>query len=709
MRVEQGDRHILRHAELRGRHRVSRQFVGGDGERDDVARLHRVSGEFRGGHRVGNQLFSGHRICCQLVHRDGIGLDLFSGHGIHGEMLRSHRTRRENVVRHEVERREARAIPSQHLNHAVCERHQNARRIVRCSLPVCVEVGHEARRIVLLALPPRPILLRAPPHVTRLQPIMGWLVGATVDEVLAVGGGLRLFRSGLRLISLGLCVSGGGLSLVRRILRGLRSRIGLDSRIGRVGRCLVGHSHPSRPIPAFWSVRAIRGVNPQGSRLAHRRGRRRALDEHVGLAVSHASGGGSSRIRLLCRIGRVRGGLGRTVSRGLRLSRHARSVRGGGLRIRSVRLGRNRVGLGGIGRSVGGVGQRLGIASGLLRAFGGGLRGIGRILGLTCGSGGALRGGSSRIGGILSGLRRTIGRVSRALRVFRCGGGVLSGLLGVGGLRRVVRDIRLSLGNFVRVLLDIGIAEMVPIRAIPYQGVDHAVGQWHEHARTVVRLALPVRVEVGQHGRRIIFLPFPASPILLGLEPQVTDDEIVLRLVGTTESMVLAMGFGIRLRSRLLSLADLPVRRGQVAFGLCDVLPRLRQIGLRLRERLGRRIKAGLVGLDVLPRLIQLRRIIPQRGVGRVDDRLVRLDVRLRGFKLFRRGRLRGLIRGDILPRLRQLGRIVLQSRLIVGQILLDSFDLFRRDRRSHGDSGDCRPVGTIASMVDGTQGVGVL
>ena len=262
MDIQERNRHILRDPQLRRGHRISRDLVSGDGQCDDISRLHRVGGEFRGGHRISHQLVGRDRIGGELVHRDGIGLDLFGGHGIHGEMLRSHRTRRENVVRHEVERREARAIPSQHLNHAVSERHQNARRIVRCSLPVCVEVGHEARRIVLLSLPARPILLRAPPHVTRLQPIMGWLVGTTVDEVLAVGGGLRLFRSGLRLISLGLCVSGGGLSLVRRILRGLRSRIGLDSRIGRVGRCLVGHSHPSRPIPAFWSVRAIRGVNP---------------------------------------------------------------------------------------------------------------------------------------------------------------------------------------------------------------------------------------------------------------------------------------------------------------------------------------------------------------------------------------------------------------------------------------------------------------
>ena len=168
--------------------------------------------------------------------------------------------------------------------------------------------------------------------------------------------------------------------------------------------------------------------------------------------------------------------------------------------------------------------------------------------------------------------------------------------------------------------------------------------------------------------------------------------------------MILAMGFGIRLRSRLLRLRDLPVRGGQVALGLRDILPRLRQVGLRLRERLGRRIKTSPVGLDVLLRLRQLGRIIPQRGVGRVDGRLVRLDVRLRGFKLFRRGRLSSLIRGDILPRLIELGRIVLQRRLIVSQVFLDLFDLFRRDSRSHRHRGDCRPVGTITSMIDSTE-----
>ena len=45
---------------------------------------------------------------------------------------------------------------------------------------------------------------------------MRWLVGATVDEVLAVGGGLRLFSGGLRLIRLRGGVRGGGRSLVGR-------------------------------------------------------------------------------------------------------------------------------------------------------------------------------------------------------------------------------------------------------------------------------------------------------------------------------------------------------------------------------------------------------------------------------------------------------------------------------------------------------------
>ena len=198
---------------------------------------------------------------------------------------------------------------------------------------------------------------------------------------------------------------------------------------------------------------------------------------------------------------------------------------------------------------------------------------------------------------------------------------------------------------------------MIPIRAIPDKRIDYAVGQRHEHGRRIVRRSLPVRVEVGKHRRRIILLTLPASPILLRLEPQVPDDKIVLRLVGTTKRMILAVGFGIRLSRRLLRLADLAIRGGQVALGLRDILPGLRQVGLRLRERLIRRVEIRLVGLDVL--------------LG-----------------------------------LRQLRRIILQRRLIVSQILLDSFDLFRRDRGSHGDSGDCRPVGTVARMIDSTESV---
>ena len=254
-------------------------------------------------------------------------------------MLRSHGPRRENVVRHEVKRLEAGAVPRQHFDHAICERHQHGRAGVGRASPIRVKVGHEARRIVLLAFPPCPILLCAPPHVARLQAVMRGFVRTTVDQVLAVRRGLSLFRGGLRLIRLRLRVRGGGRSLVGGGLRGFGRIIRLDSRIGGIGRGLIGHSHPSTAIPTLRRVRASSRVNPQGRSLAHRRGRCRALDEHVGLAVSHASRRRSRRIRLLRSVGRVRGGLGRTVCGGLRLRGHARSVRGGGLRIRSVRLG----------------------------------------------------------------------------------------------------------------------------------------------------------------------------------------------------------------------------------------------------------------------------------------------------------------------------------------------------------------------------------
>ena len=115
------------------------------------------------------------------------------------------------------------------------------------------------------------------------------------------------------------------------------------------------------------------------------------------------------------------------------------------------------------------------------------------------------------------------------------------------------------------------------------------------------------------------------------------------------------MGFGIRLSRRLLRLADLAIRGGQVALGLRDILPGLRQVGLGLSERLIRRIEIRLVGLDVLLRLRQLR-------------------------------------------------RIVLQRRLIVSQILLNLLDLIRRDGGSHGHSGNRRPVRLIARMIDSTK-----
>ena len=121
--------------------------------------------------------------------------------------------------------------------------------------------------------------------------------------------------------------------------------------------------------------------------------------------------------------------------------------------------------------------------------------------------------------------------------------------------------------------------------------------------------------------------------------------------------MVLRMGFGIRLRRRLLRLRNLTVRRGQVALGLRNILPSLRQVGLRLSERLGRRVEIRLVGLDVLLRLSQLRRII-------------------------------------------------LQRRLIVSQILLNLLDLIRRDGGRHCDRGDGRPVRLIARIIDGAQGI---
>ena len=222
--------------------------------------------------------------------------------------------------------------------------------------------------------------------------------------------------------------------------------------------------------------------------------------------------------------------------------------------------------------------------------------------------------------------------------------------------------------------------------------------------------------------------------------------------------MVLRVGFGIRLSRRLLSLRDLTIRRGQVGFRLRDVLPGLRQVGLRLCERPVCRVEIRLVGLDVLPCLIQLRSVVPQRGVGRADGRLVRPDISLRGLKILRRGRLSSLIRGDILPCLIQLrsvvpqrgvgradGRLVRpdislrglkilrrgrlsslirgdilpcliqlrgiipQRRPVVGKLLLYPLDLIGRHGGRHRDRGDGRPVGLIASMVHGPQRIRVL
>ena len=235
---------------------------------------------------------------------------------------------------------------------------------------------------------------------------MRGFVRSTVDQILAISRGLRLLGGRLSLISLRSRIGRSRLRLVSGGLSGLGRIIRLDSRIRGVSSGLVGHSHPSTAIPTLRRVRASSRVNPQGRSLAHRRGRCRALDEHVGLAIGHASGGSCCGIGLLRGIGRIGGGLCRTVSRGLGLDRHTGRIRGSGLgigRVRlrggSVRLGGSRVGLGGLCGLIGGVSQRLSIASGLLGALGGGLGGIGGILGLPCGRGRALRGG-------LSGIRR---------------------------------------------------------------------------------------------------------------------------------------------------------------------------------------------------------------------------------------------------------------------------------------------------------------
>ena len=78
---------------------------------------------------------------------------------------------------------------------------------------------------------------------------------------------------------------------------------------------------------------------------------------------------------------------------------------------------------------------------------------------------------------------RTIRRVSRALSRLGGGSGILSSLLGVGGLRGIVRDIGLRLSDFVGIALHVGIAHVIPLSAIPHQRVNHAIGQWDEHGR----------------------------------------------------------------------------------------------------------------------------------------------------------------------------------------------------------------------------------
>ena len=324
-------------------------------------------------------------------------------------------------------------------------------------------------------------------------------VGATVDEVLAVGGCLRLLGCGLSLISLRSRVGGSGRSLVGGGLSGLGRIIRLDGSVRRVGSGLVGHRRPSRPVPPFRRVRTVRGVNPESRGLAHRRGRRRALNKHVGLAVRHASGGSGSGIRLLGCIGGVGGGLCRTVSRGLGLCRHTGRICGGGLGIGRIRLGGGSVGFGGFRGFVGRVGQRLRIASGLLRALGSGLGSRCCILCLTGSRGSTLRSSLSRIGGILSRLGRTIRRVGGALSRLRGGSGILSSLPRVGGLRGVIRDVGLRLSDLVRVLLHVGIAHVVPRGTIPDKRLNHAIRQRHEHGRRIIGFARPVGVEVGKH------------------------------------------------------------------------------------------------------------------------------------------------------------------------------------------------------------------
>ena len=154
--------------------------------------------------------------------------------------------------------------------------------------------------------------------------------------------------------------------------------------------------------------------------------------------------------------------------------------------------------------------------------------------------------------------------------------------------------------------------------------------------------------------------------------------------------MVLRVGFGVRLSRRLLRLRYLPVRRGQIALGLRDVLPGLRQVRLRLSERLGGRILSRLGGLDVLLRLRQSRLVIGNRLVRGGQTILISLDVSFRRRKLFSSGILSRLGGLDVLLRLRQFLRIVGQSLLSLRQIRpasldisLRLFQLFRRISQS--------------------------
>ena len=151
--------------------------------------------------------------------------------------------------------------------------------------------------------------------------------------------------------------------------------------------------------------------------------------------------------------------------------------------------------------------------------------------------------------------------------------------------------------------------------------------------------------------------------------------------------MILAMGFGIRLRSRLLRLADLAIRRGQIGLGLGDILLRLRQSRLIRGNRLIRGGQTVLIGFDVgfrrsqllrqvsLSRLVrgdillslnELRRIVGQSLPSVRQVSLTRLDIGLRLFQLFRRISQSRLVRGNRLVRLGLLSVDRILSRLVI-------------------------------------------